>query len=149
MAMSNVVAIVGRPNIGKSTLFNRLTKTREAIVDNTYGVGDPHWDLISWRGDDVGGGLKDTTTTHWNSPNTGATNSSGFTALPAGYYSFNNITFNYLTQYVYFWTSKDDSGGTFGSTFAWFRTLRYDGTTVYRHGNQVKIDGLHVRCLKD
>ncbi|MCK5760662.1 MAG: 50S ribosome-binding GTPase, partial [Candidatus Delongbacteria bacterium] len=49
--MSNVVAIVGRPNIGKSTLFNRLTKTREAIVDNTYGVTrDRKYGPVEWDG---------------------------------------------------------------------------------------------------
>ena len=49
--MSNVVAIIGRPNVGKSTLFNRLVKRREAIVDSTSGVTrDRHYGNSEWNG---------------------------------------------------------------------------------------------------
>ncbi len=49
--MGNIVAIVGRPNVGKSTFFNRLTETREAIVDETSGVTrDRHYGWSEWNG---------------------------------------------------------------------------------------------------
>jgi GTP-binding protein len=49
--MPNILAIVGRPNVGKSTFFNRLTKTRQAIVEETSGVTrDRHYGRADWNG---------------------------------------------------------------------------------------------------
>jgi GTP-binding protein len=62
--MSNIIAIVGRPNVGKSTLFNRLTESRRAIVkeisgvtrDRLYGRGE--WNGVDFSVIDTGGYIK-------------------------------------------------------------------------------------------
>jgi GTP-binding protein len=49
--MGNIVAVVGRPNVGKSTFFNRLTESRQAIVDEESGVTrDRHYGKVIWNG---------------------------------------------------------------------------------------------------
>ncbi len=59
--MKNILAIVGRPNVGKSTLFNRLTDSRDAIVEETSGVtrdrnyGESHWNGVAFDVVDTGG----------------------------------------------------------------------------------------------
>ncbi len=62
--MSNIVAIVGRPNVGKSTLFNRLTESRRAIVKEVSGVtrdrlyGKGEWNGVQFSVIDTGGYIK-------------------------------------------------------------------------------------------
>jgi GTP-binding protein len=59
--MKPIVAIVGRPNVGKSTLFNRVTRSRDALVDNAPGVtrdrhfGTARWDEIEFSLVNTGG----------------------------------------------------------------------------------------------
>jgi len=46
-----IIALIGRPNVGKSTLFNRITRSRKALVDPTPGVTrDRHYDRVEWEG---------------------------------------------------------------------------------------------------
>jgi len=90
----------------------------------------------------AGGAMKETGTSHWISPNTGATNSSGFAGLPGGYRYYNGTFFN-IGDYGLWWSSTE--GGT---TYAWTRNLYYDNSVVYRYNNDKTI-GFSVRCLRD
>jgi uncharacterized protein (TIGR02145 family) len=102
----------------------------------------------AWRGTDEGGKMKATGTIEggdglWNTPNTGATNLSGFTALPGGSRHSYNGAFLGLGSNAYFWSSTE-----YDSDFAWYRYLFFNHSDVGRF-NYSKRDGLSVRCLRD
>jgi uncharacterized protein (TIGR02145 family) len=106
---------------------------------------DAEWTtLTDYLGEEsVGGGkLKETGTTHWTSPNTGATNETGFTALPGGYRYFNG-TFDYIGSGGFWWSSTAT-----GTYYAWHRTLRYNESHV-GGGDYGKMYGFSVRCVRD
>ncbi|MBN1446444.1 MAG: fibrobacter succinogenes major paralogous domain-containing protein, partial [Bacteroidetes bacterium] len=108
------------------------------------GMTQAHADSTDWRGTDEGGKLKETGTSHWQSPNTGASNSSGFTALPGGYRSwFNNAPFSGMGSNGYWWSSTADGAAT-----AWNRILNYGLQTVWRR-TSIKTTGYSVRCVRD
>ena len=102
-------------------------------------------DVEGWRGTDEGGKLKETSTTHWISPNTGATNESGFTALPGGSRNYYKGEFNSMGYHAHFWSSTEKGRG---STTAWNRFLPFDSSKVFRHNYQSR-DGFSVRCIRD
>jgi uncharacterized protein (TIGR02145 family) len=90
----------------------------------------------------AGGAMKETGTTHWQSPNTGAANSSGFTGLPGGYHDRFGSFYN-VGGVGYWWSSTE-----FDTTYAWYWYLSYDYGGVTRTGAN-KPDGFSVRCLRD
>src|SRR5690554_2300197 len=90
----------------------------------------------------AGGKLKETGTTHWASPNTGATNETGFTALPGGERYYDGAFYN-IGYYGSWWSATELS-----ATYAWYRSMDYDSSNVYR-GDHNKEVGFAVRCLCD
>lgn len=109
-------------------------------LESSLGMSVADQETIGWRGTNEGGALK--ATTNWNSPNTGATNSSGFTALPGGYRDVNGTYFN-IGNYGNWWSSTENF-----SFYAWFRLLYYTNSNVYRF-NYFKHFGFSVRCVRD
>ena len=125
---------------------------------NWYAVNDPRglapagwhvpsdaeWDTLTGYCDGTsiaGGKLKEVGTSHWQSPNEGATNESGFTALPGGY----RFTFNFtdIGRTGIWWSSTEAS-----VYYAWYRSLNYNDAYNFRYANN-KGEGLSVRCVKD
>ncbi len=100
-------------------------------------------DDIGWRGTDEGGKLKESGTYYWTDPNTGATNASGFSALPAGYRSNNLDYFNGKGSHAYFWYIEE-----YDTDRAWRRLLYFDYSTINR-SHDYKHYGFSIRCVKD
>jgi uncharacterized protein (TIGR02145 family) len=90
----------------------------------------------------VGGKMKETGEAHWYNPNTGATNSSGFTALPGGYRANDGSFYNIGNNGVW-WSSTEHT-----TTYAGYRDLNFSNGNVYRN-NYNKTFGFSVRCLRD
>jgi len=95
--------------------------------------------------DVAGGKMKEAGTTHWESPNTGATNESGFTALPGGYRD-NDGNFHSIGYYGTWWNFTELNELNEG--FAWSRNLFYDRSLLNR-GVGYNYQGFSVRCLQD
>jgi uncharacterized protein (TIGR02145 family) len=93
----------------------------------------------------AGDKLKEAGTAHWYSPNTGATNESGFTALPGGL-RVSDGAFYYVGGIGHWWSSTED-----GATHAWDRGLGCLSSGIFssNYGGYFKSFGCSVRCLRD
>jgi uncharacterized protein (TIGR02145 family) len=106
------------------------------------GMSQATADATGPRGTDEGGKLREAGTTHWNPPNTGATNETGFSALPGGY-RYANGDFNSMGINATCWSSKESY-----SLGAWYRSLSHISSQVYRNYTN-KRGGFSVRCVRD
>ncbi len=106
------------------------------------GMTQEQADATSYRGTDEGDKIKEAGITHWYSPNLGATNSSGFTALPGGICNSDG-SFHFLTTGGTWWSSSEYSG-----THAWYRSMNYNYSQVARGGSS-RAFGVSVRCIKN
>jgi len=129
-------------------LYNWYAVNTGKLCPKGWHVADTtEWSaLITHLGGDsvAGEHLKEAGTTHWLSPNTGADNNSGFTALPAGCRYGNNYgVFWDFGNYAGFWVATKSFGD-----YAWYHDINYFNTNIYK-GVSYMGNGFSVRCLKD
>ena len=108
-------------------------------------TNDEWTDLVNYLGDDdyIGGKLKESGTTHWNSPNYRATNESGFTALATGCRRYTDGDFLSLGIYTSFWSSTECN-----NTEVWYRYLVNNNSLLF-HFCRLNTMGRSVRCVRD
>ena len=129
-------------------LYNWYAIAEASIVSPAgwHIPNDAEWTTLTTylKGDSVAGGkLKEIDTTHWNTPNTGATNETRFTALPGGYrHSIDGGFYNVRNSGLW-WCSTEDNAGK-----AWSRYLGFNSSAVVR-STTFKGIGLSVRCVRD
>jgi uncharacterized protein (TIGR02145 family) len=120
----------------------------KACPEGWHLPSDEEWmALVDYLGGPMiaGGKIKETGTSHWKSPNKGATNESGFTALPSGYRTERGKYINFKQNLAYYWssTSYDDLN-------AWGYYITYGEPIIYRYSMSfTKKMGFAVRCVKD
>jgi uncharacterized protein (TIGR02145 family) len=162
------------PNVTDDDSWNMLTTGARCNYNNNSGLDEQYGKLYNWYSvadsrllcpagwhvpadtewtkltDFLGGasvaGGKMKAIQGWTEPNTGATNESGFTALPAGgRYPFASEPFKYLGRDGYWWSSTPSQSN---QSNAFSRGIDYSAKYVGR-GNDNKLAGLSVRCVKD
>ena len=160
------------PEVTDNTAWSTLTTGAWCYYDNDYGVGGVYGKLYNWYAVNdprgiapvgyhiptdtewttltnclggalvAGGKMKEVGFTHWDSPNTDATNSSGFTVLPGGFRS-NTGAFSYIQYYGSIWSSSEST-----TLKAWYRNLQSLTGAVFR-SSLGKTYGMSVRIIQD
>ena len=105
---------------------------------------DEQWStLTTFIGSVAGGKMKETDTSNWTSPNSEASNNTGFTGLPGGI-CISNGDFHFIGDYGYWWSATSNVDN---NTMAWNRSLGYNSGIACRSYDGKKY-GFSVRCIK-
>lgn len=123
------------------------SRVQGACPSGWHLPSDAEWtQLVEYLGgiDVAGGKLKEIGTTHWQSPNSGATNETGFTALPGGA-RFYDGAFDQMSWGGNWWSATEKPDYT---TSAWFYGLSYYSSEIEKVGGNKEL-GFSVRCMKD
>jgi uncharacterized protein (TIGR02145 family) len=127
-------------------LYNWYAVNTAKLAPTGWHVAtDAEWTTLTTYlgGESVAGGkLKEAGTLNWLSPNTSATNETGFSALPCGG-RWNNGIFADVGNYGYWWCSIEAA-----TSLAWYRDVYYGNSAVLRGGYN-KAKGFSVRCVRD
>jgi len=148
-AYCNYENIVDKDKIATyGRLYNwfAVTDSRNLAPTGWHVATDAEWTSLTTLlgGETVAGGkLKETGFSHWTSPNTAATNASGFTAISTGRREYTDGSFINLGFDGFWWTSS-----SYDPNYSWYRYLHYDVANIYR-ANFHKQYGFSVRCVKD
>lgn len=131
---------------GKLYNWYAVRDSRGLCPNGWHAPTDAEWTtLTNFLGGKVeaGGKMKSMGTTYWQSPNTGATNESGFSTLPGGFRKSDG-NFIYNRSYAIFWSATEDD-----NLQPWSRFLNYDNGSVVSYFYYNKSFGNSVRCLRD
>jgi len=123
-----------------------VADSRNIAPSGWHVASDAEWGtLIDYLGGTSlsGDKLKEIGLSHWLAPNTGATNSSGFTVLPGGYRSYGDGSFFSLGSYSFYWTNTAEN-----AVYMWTYYLDNSNADVNRT-SWAKNFGFSVRCVKD
>ena len=132
---------------GKLYNWYAVNDSRGLAPEGWHVPSDAEWTILAdyLGGWDVAGG-KMKSTLYWQSPNTDASNESGFSGLPSGYREFDGFFYGIVSRGSW-WSSSEDS--TFNIGNPWSVTLTYNSSSLFLNSLSVKGDGISVRCIKD
>lgn len=131
---------------GKLYNFYAIADVRNIAPIGWHVATDAEWTELTTGlgGENVAGGkLKEAGTQNWKSPNIGATNETGFDALPSIYQFDNDGSFYLVGDCSYWWTATDN-----GTSEPYFRNLDPNDSHVYRESSGMAY-GFSVRCVRD